>query len=133
MQNRKYLNIFKMHVDLWQYCTNNWSYFVIVPKHLLSKSFIHSIIKLIFLLIDSSSQWASHFFFFAKMSSFIKRGIEFQILGWIFVTKLCSPLWKPSTLVCSWHIVTRPLTDVPKFYRKCGFKALCPCLDQDEG
>ena len=46
-------------------------------------------------LVDSSPHLASHFFFSAKISSFIRRGISFQILGCMFIPKLCIALWKP--------------------------------------
>ena len=60
----------------------------VVLKHLSLKVFNHSIS---FLLVDSShSAWKffSFFFFFAKISSFIKRGIGFWVLECIFVTEL---------------------------------------------
>lgn len=61
----------------------------VVSKHLSSKSFIHSILYFFFLLIDLSPRSASYFFFFAKISSFVKSDVSFQILRGIFVTELC--------------------------------------------
>ena len=51
-----------------------------------------------------------------------KMGVSFSTPGSIFVIELSTALWKP--LHChlgSWHIVTHPLTDVPKSCGKCGF------------
>ena len=52
--------------------------------------FVHSILYLFFLLVDSSPHSASHFF--AKIYSLIKRGISFQMPGCILVTELCIAL-----------------------------------------
>ena len=65
--------------------------------HSSSKSFVYSTTYTFFYLLiqHSSFHSASHFFFSPKISSFIKRGSHFKILGWIFVTELCIALWKP--------------------------------------
>ena len=61
----------------------------VVPKHVASKSFVYSILCIFFfLLVDLSPHSALRFFFFHKVSLFIKRRISFQILGYIFVTEL---------------------------------------------
>ena len=52
----------------------------------------------LFFLVCWVLSWFT-FFFFTKISSFIKRGIRFQTPGCTFVTKFCVSLWKP--LLCS--------------------------------
>lgn len=56
----------------------------IAPKHWSSKSFIHTYHTYFCLLIHLVHQPTSSFL--AKFSSFIKRGIRFQILGCLSVT-----------------------------------------------
>ena len=71
-------------------------YFILwlVPEHLSSESFIHSILYTFLLDIFPCS--ALHFFFFPIFFFyFIDRGISFQILVCIFVTVLCIALGKP--------------------------------------
>ena len=40
-----------MCVDSWQSCTNNW-HFVVLPEHLSSNSFFHSVYIFFFLIVD---------------------------------------------------------------------------------
>ena len=119
-----------MCVDSWQHCTNNWLYFVNCA--LSSKSSVYSIFILFFLLLHSSPYLALHFFFFAKISSFIKRGTSFQKLGCIFVPEFRIVLWKPSTLVFVLGISSQSTDRLSKeflknnfafkkLYGKCGF------------
>lgn len=85
----------------------------VVPKNLSCKSSIHSIIHfLVWWFISSFG--IIFFFFFAKISSFIKSSINFQLPGCIFVScVLCESLY---TIFGSWHTVTSSLIDVTKFY-----------------
>ena len=52
----------------------------VVPKHLSFKSLVHSVYTFVCVCVcvcvDSPPGLASHFFFFAKTSSFIKTGIS---------------------------------------------------------
>ena len=100
-------------------------YFILwlVPEHLSSESFIHSILYTFLLDIFPCS--ALHFFFFPIFSFyFIDRCISFQILVCIFVTVLCITLGKPldCCFVIFFFTFSQLLTDDPKFYRKYGFK-----------
>ena len=74
---------------------------------LVFQAFVH--VLYIFWLIDSSPRSASYFFFLAEISSFIKR--DFQILGCIFVTELCTAWWMPTAYSCSTVICL--LIDIP--------------------
>ena len=83
-------------VESWQYCPNNWFYFVGCTWKLVFQVF-HSLRSILYscLLIHSLFSIRK---IFTKISSFIKRGISFQTLGCVFVTELCVALWKP--LLC---------------------------------
>lgn len=106
LQNIKYSNVFKIS-DSWQYCTRNQFYFVSYTLTVVFQAFVH--ILYIFWLIDSSPCSASYFFFFPKISSFVKR--DFQIWGCIFVTEWCIDWWMP--IAYSWSIVICLLIDIP--------------------
>ena len=102
----------------------------IAPKHWSSKSFIHTYHTYFCLLIHLVHQPTSSFL--AKFSSFIKRGIRFQILGCLSVTGFVLNWESLYTAVCSWHIVTCWLIVIPKSYGKYGFKTLRHLIDHYE-
>lgn len=94
LQNIKYLNTCKVCIDSWWHW-NNYFILWIIPKHFCSKSLYF------FFLVDLSPLYKYKvqarqctFYFFTKVSFFIKRGGHFQVLGCGFVTDLCSVLWK---------------------------------------
>ena len=71
--------------------------------------------------------------FFGKMFSFPKRGISFQNTR-MHVCKRALPCFVKAlyAVVCSWHIVTCPLINIPKFYVTPEFRALPHCSDHYE-
>ena len=84
MWNKKYLNTFKLCVGNTAQITD--FILLVISKHFFSKSFIHTIIRF-FLLVDLFSHF-SITFFLAKIFSFIKTDISFQILVCILITGL---------------------------------------------
>lgn len=74
------------------------------PKHLLSKSFVHSITRFFLLPICLLVQRPS--VIFSKISSFLKRGINSKCQdACLYLSFLLCPK-SLCTAVCSWHFVT---------------------------
>ena len=95
LQNIKYLNTCKVCIDSWWHCE-----ITILFCGLYLSISVPSLCTFFF-LVDLSPLYkykvqARHctFYFFTKVSFFIKRGGHFQVLGCGFVTNLCSVLWK---------------------------------------
>lgn len=68
--------------------------------------------------------WHHTFYSWLTFFSFIRRGVSFQTLGCVFVSELCTALLKRLTLLCVLGMLSRPSTDIPEFYGKCGFNCV---------
>ena len=96
--------------ELWSVCNRMWSWLRSALKEPTdpgmkdwsSTSFIH---RYFFCLLIVSAFGITLFFFFAKISFFIKRGVSFQTLGCRFVLEVRIELW--TRLHCCVFLVYR--------------------------
>ena len=132
LQNTKYLNTLKVCIDSLQYCVNNWFYFVgctwalVFQVFSLRVFYTLGVLVVCFglpLLIHLIHHRTFSFFFLLKFLPSL-TDISFQILRFIFVMGFfflhCENLY---TVVCSCHVVTGPLIDIPQFCGRCEFSS----------